>query len=109
MKAKFFNSVSINVLDNALFHMFWFLLDAFIASMYIYFFVLQINVIVEAWKNTAADVVSKLRQRSINPRRLEEIKWRLNLQMAQSNKSKMKLPNAMFELQVNNEDSEVLV
>ncbi|XP_022329094.1 COMM domain-containing protein 10-like [Crassostrea virginica] len=66
----------------------------------------KINVIVEAWKNTAADVVSKLRQRSINPRRLEEIKWRLNLQMAQSNKSKMKLPNAMFELQVNNEDSE---
>lgn len=61
----------------------------------------------DAWKNAAADVVTKLRQRTITPKRLEEINWRLNLQMAQSNKSKMKLPNAMFELKINDEDSEV--
>lgn len=68
---------------------------------------LQVKVIVDAWKNAAADVVTKLRQRTITPKRLEEINWRLNLQMAQSNKSKMKLPNAMFELKINDEDSEV--
>lgn len=68
---------------------------------------LQAKVIVDAWKNAAADVVTKLRQRTITPKRLEEINWRLNLQMAQSNKSKMKLPNAMFELKINDEDSEV--
>uniref|UniRef100_K1Q7I2 COMM domain-containing protein 10 n=1 Tax=Magallana gigas TaxID=29159 RepID=K1Q7I2_MAGGI len=66
----------------------------------------EVKVIVDAWKNAAADVVTKLRQRTITPKRLEEINWRLNLQMAQSNKSKMKLPNAMFELKINDEDSE---
>ena len=29
---------------------------------------------------------------------LDSVKWRLNLQMAQANQAKMKLPNAMFEL-----------
>lgn len=67
----------------------------------------KVKVIVDAWKNAAADVVTKLRQRTITPKRLDEINWRLNLQMAQSNKSKMKLPNAMFELKINDEDSEV--
>ncbi|XP_061172957.1 COMM domain-containing protein 10-like [Saccostrea echinata] len=66
----------------------------------------KVKVIVDAWKNTAADVVSKLRQRSITPKRLEEINWRLNLQMAQSSKAKMKLPNAMFELGISDENSE---
>ena len=31
---------------------------------------------------------------------LEEVKWRLNLQLAQSTRTKMKLPNALFELSV---------
>ena len=31
---------------------------------------------------------------------LEEVKWRLNLQMAQSSRSKMKTPNALFEFVV---------
>ncbi|XP_062583173.1 COMM domain-containing protein 10-like, partial [Saccostrea cucullata] len=66
----------------------------------------KIRVIVDAWKSTAADVVTKLRQRSITPKCLEDINWRLNLQMAQSTKAKMKLPNAMFELGVKDENSE---
>ncbi|KAJ8304126.1 hypothetical protein KUTeg_017709 [Tegillarca granosa] len=37
---------------------------------------------------------------------LEAINWRLNLQMAQSMKTKMKMPNAMFELDVKNENKE---
>ncbi len=36
---------------------------------------------------------------------LEEVNWRLNLQMAQSSRSKMKLPNALFEFVVS--DGEV--
>jgi len=39
-----------------------------------------------------------LKQRSLAPKQLEAVNWRLNLQMAQSNMTKMKLPNAMFEL-----------
>ena len=34
---------------------------------------------------------------------LEEVNWRLNLQMAQASKTKMKKPNAMFELVVSGE------
>ena len=33
--------------------------------------------------------------------------WRLNLQMAQSTVTKMKMPNAMFELGVQNENTQV--
>ncbi|XP_048735076.1 COMM domain-containing protein 10-like isoform X2 [Ostrea edulis] len=66
----------------------------------------KVKVIIDAWKNTAADVISKLRQRTIMPKHLEEVNWRLNLQMAQSSKTKMKLPNAMFELAVRDDDSE---
>jgi len=36
---------------------------------------------------------------------LEDINWRLNLQMAQSTHTKQKLPNAMFEMGVRNDDS----
>ena len=43
------------------------------------------------------------------PLQLEEINWRLNLQLAQSTQSKMKLPNAMFELGVRDENSGVRV
>lgn len=35
--------------------------------------------------------------------KLEDINWRLNLQMAQSTETKQKLPNAMFEFGVNQE------
>ena len=31
---------------------------------------------------------------------LEEVKWRLNLQIAQSSRTKMKLPNALFEFDI---------
>ena len=36
---------------------------------------------------------------------LEEVKWRLNLQLAQSGRTKMKLPNALFEFSI--KDGEV--
>jgi hypothetical protein len=58
------------------------------------------GVIVKIWTANMKDVVEKLKQRSFYPRQLEEVNWRLNLQMAQASKSKMKLPNAMFEFVV---------
>ena len=40
---------------------------------------------------------------------LEDVNWRLNLQMAQANKSKLKIPNALFELGVKDQNTEVTV
>ena len=68
---------------------------------------LQVKVIAEAWKSSAADVVINLRQRTLAPKQLDSINWRLNLQMAQATKTKMKVPNAMFELGVQDENAEV--
>ncbi|XP_071166458.1 COMM domain-containing protein 10-like [Mytilus edulis] len=65
----------------------------------------KVQVIVEAWANSAKDVITKLRQRTIVPKQLESVNWRLNLQMAQSNKAKMKMPNAMFEFNVTDENT----
>ncbi|KAK7481601.1 hypothetical protein BaRGS_00027117 [Batillaria attramentaria] len=67
----------------------------------------KVKPIVEAWSTSGRDTVSKLRQRTIHPKQLEEVNWRLNLQMAQSSMSKMKLPNAMFEFGVKDENSGV--
>ena len=38
---------------------------------------------------------------------LEEVKWRLNLQMAQASQSKVKRPNALFQLVVRDDSSGV--
>ncbi|VDI65553.1 Hypothetical predicted protein [Mytilus galloprovincialis] len=65
----------------------------------------KVQVIVETWANSAKDVITKLRQRTIVPKQLESVNWRLNLQMAQSNKAKMKMPNAMFEFNVTDENT----
>ncbi|PVD19722.1 hypothetical protein C0Q70_20213 [Pomacea canaliculata] len=65
----------------------------------------KVQPIVEAWSSNAKDIVSQLRQRTIHPKQLEEVKWRLNLQMAQSTRLKMKVPNAMFELSVHDDNS----
>lgn len=62
------------------------------------------KVIVDEWSNSAKDVITKLRQRTILPKQLDSVNWRLNLQMAQSSKVKMKVPNAMFELGITDEN-----
>ena len=38
---------------------------------------------------------------------LEDINWRMNLQIAQSTQTKMKMPNAMFELGVQDDSTDV--
>ena len=93
-----------------------------------YLVAVQVQVFVQAWTAQGKSVVEKLRSRTFCPKQvtgslhsspppfipsllpppphththtqLEEVKWRLNLQMAQSSRSKMKAPNALFEFVV---------
>ncbi|XP_013414424.1 COMM domain-containing protein 10 [Lingula anatina] len=66
----------------------------------------KVEAVVQMWTNMARGVVDKLRKRTIAPKQLEDVNWRLNLQMAQANKAKMKLPTAMFELGIKDENSD---
>ncbi|KAK7008739.1 COMM domain-containing protein 10 [Biomphalaria glabrata] len=63
----------------------------------------KVSIIVEAWTTGARDLVQKLRDRTVHPLQLEDINWRINLQMAQTTLSKMKLPNALFQLGIRND------
>lgn len=54
----------------------------------------------KSWTAQAKDVVERLRKKTLMPNQLQEVNWRLNLQMAQADRTKMKSPNAMFELVV---------
>jgi hypothetical protein len=57
----------------------------------------KIQVFVGMWTAHGKSVVEKLQSRTFYPKQLDEVKWRLNLQIAQSSRTKMKLPNALFE------------
>ncbi|KAH9492958.1 COMM domain-containing protein 10 [Bulinus truncatus] len=63
----------------------------------------KVSIIVEAWAEGARDLVQKLRERTVHPQQLEDINWRINLQMAHTSQSKMKLPNALFQLGIRND------
>lgn len=56
------------------------------------------SVIAKAWQSSGKVVVECLRETSFYPRQLEDINWRLNLQMSQASKARTKVPNALFEL-----------
>ncbi|XP_038625970.1 COMM domain-containing protein 10 [Tachyglossus aculeatus] len=62
----------------------------------------------QAWASMGQDTIEKFRQRILAPQKLETIGWQLNLQMAQSSQAKLKSPQAVLELGVNNEDSKKL-
>ncbi|XP_064608939.1 COMM domain-containing protein 10-like [Liolophura sinensis] len=66
----------------------------------------KVSVIVESWTNSGRDVVQKLREITMAPKQLTDVNWRLNLQMAQDNKTKMKMPNAQFELGIIHQDTQ---
>ncbi|BFY97107.1 hypothetical protein BsWGS_00147 [Bradybaena similaris] len=65
----------------------------------------KVNKIVEAWTSGARDLVQKLRDRTVHPNQLEDVQWRLNLQVAQTTQSKMKLTNALFQFGIRNEET----
>jgi hypothetical protein len=54
----------------------------------------------QAWTSQSKSVIERLRNRTFYPKQLESVNWRLNLSMAQSSQSKLKQPNAQFELGV---------
>lgn len=58
----------------------------------------KVQALVNLWTANGKSVAEKLKQRSIAPKQLSDVNWRLNLQVAQSSMTKMKVPNAMFEL-----------
>ncbi|XP_077989449.1 COMM domain-containing protein 10-like [Glandiceps talaboti] len=64
----------------------------------------KVIVFVKAWTANGKSVIDNLRHRTIAPNQLEDVNWRLNLQMAQANMAKMKSPNAMFTLGVTTDD-----
>ncbi|CAH1797151.1 unnamed protein product [Owenia fusiformis] len=66
----------------------------------------KVDAIVNTWTGDARNVVEKLRSRTLSAKKLEDVNWRLNLQMGQRDKSKSRQPNAMLELGINNDNDE---
>jgi hypothetical protein len=66
----------------------------------------KIQVFVGMWTAHGKSVVEKLQSRTFYPKQLDEVKWRLNLQIAQSSRTKMKLPNALFEFGIKDGEEE---
>jgi len=60
----------------------------------------------KAWAAKGGVVVKNLRDRAFFVTEATNVNWRLNLQLAQSSQSKMKTPNAMFEISVLNKSGE---
>nr|XP_010337924.2 COMM domain-containing protein 10 isoform X2 [Saimiri boliviensis boliviensis] len=63
---------------------------------------------VNTWSTMGQETVEKFRQRILAPYKLETVGWQLNLQMAHSAQAKLKSPQAVLQLGVNNEDSKFL-
>ncbi|CAB4028584.1 Hypothetical predicted protein [Paramuricea clavata] len=53
---------------------------------------------VNVWTTHGKSVTEELKQRSLTPMQLDSVKWKLNLQMAESSKSNLKTPSAVVEL-----------
>ncbi|KAJ8029544.1 COMM domain-containing protein 10 [Holothuria leucospilota] len=64
----------------------------------------KVTLFEKSWTSQAKDVVERLRKKTLIPNQLQEVNWRMNLQMAQADRTKMKTPNAMFELVVSQDD-----
>jgi hypothetical protein len=64
--------------------------------------------ILELWKENAKEIVDKIREtKSISYKKLVDIRWRLNLQLASDLKSKQKLTNALVEFQIARDSNDV--
>jgi len=70
----------------------------------------KVNAIVGVWQESGKEILDKIRvNKTISFKQLKTIKWRLNLQLATDLKTKQKLPNALFEFAINenqNRDSQ---
>lgn len=52
---------------------------------------------VNAWISSAKGIVEHLRQRSLFPAQLEDVRWSLNLQTASDSQTKQVIPKAVFQ------------
>jgi len=66
----------------------------------------KVDMIVEAWTTQARGVIDKLKQHSLAPCHLEDVSWRLHLEMANDSQSRLKQPAAFFQLGINNQDTQ---
>lgn len=67
----------------------------------------KLEIIVNTWKEHGKEIIEKIRQnKAIFSRRLTNVKWRLNIQMANNMKSKQKIPNALFEFNISGSSSQ---
>ena len=57
----------------------------------------------QSWGNLGKSLIERLKKKTFFPVQLEEIDWRLNLQLAQSFQSRQKVPNAIFQLGLSDE------
>lgn len=64
----------------------------------------KVTVFIQGWTTYGKGVVEKLRSRTFYPKQLEKVNWQMGLQMAQAASTKMKVPNALFELVVRNKE-----
>ncbi|XP_062310939.1 COMM domain-containing protein 10 [Osmerus eperlanus] len=60
----------------------------------------------QAWASAGPDLAERLRQGIFTPKKLEQVGWQLNLQMAQSRQAKLKAPHVILELGLSTEASE---
>ncbi|XP_050402231.1 COMM domain-containing protein 10 [Patella vulgata] len=66
----------------------------------------KVECIAEVWTNGAYGVINRLKSKGLACKKLEDINWRLNLQLAQSTKVKLKAPNTLLELALKSDDDE---
>ena len=57
----------------------------------------------QGWTNFGKAVIERLKKKKFFPVQLEDINWRLNLQLGQSFQSRQKIPNAIFQLDLSDE------
>lgn len=57
----------------------------------------------QGWTNLGKAVIERLKKKKFFPVQLEDINWRLNLQLGQSFQSRQKISNAIFQLDLSDE------
>ena len=60
---------------------------------------------VSLWNENAVNVIQLLKKINLGPNQLDTVKWRLSLQLARNNHSKLKIPSSILELGITTSDS----
>ena len=60
---------------------------------------------VSLWNENGANVIQLLKKINLGPNQLDTVRWRLSLQLARNNYSKLKIPSSILELGITTPDS----